>query len=400
MRILQLCHKIPYPPSDGGSIAMNQITQALLNKGIRVKVMALAPTGTMEHASHIPESYSAATQIELFPIDTRVKPWPAFLNLFTHSSYNISRFYCKKLAKRLASLLKEEHFDIIQLEGLYLTPYIPVIRQYTGSPILFRSHNIEHFIWERLARTAKNTLKKTYLKLLAKRLKTYEMKAVHQVDGLIAISPVDMHFFETNGFAQPGITMPVAVEPGLFRHRDVVREENTVFHIGSMDWRPNQDGVLWFLEHVWPLVIKQNPALRFVLAGKNIPDFFCQFAGSNVAVAGRVPDAAAFMHANELMVVPLLSGGGMRVKIIEGMAAGKAIVSTSIGAEGINCTHSENILLADTAEEMAETILYCFRYKDEMQEIGEKARQFAAENHNTENTIEKLVGFYNTILTS
>ncbi len=379
---------------------MNQITQALLKKDIGVKVMALAPIGTLEHASHIPESYSAATQIELFPIDTRVKPWPAFINLFTHSSYNISRFYCKKLAKRLCLLLNEQHFDIIQLEGLYLTPYIPVIRQHTGSPILFRSHNIEHFIWERLARTAKNKLKRAYLKLLAKRLKTYEMKTVHQVDGLIAISPVDMRFFTKNGFAQPGITIPVAVDQEHFKPSNAPMAQNTVFHIGSMDWRPNQDGVAWFLKNAWPLVIDKNPELRFVLAGKNIAEDFYTYAGSNVTIAGRVPDAAAFMHANELMVVPLLSGGGMRVKIIEGMAAGKAIVSTSIGAEGINCTHGENILLADTAEEMAETILHCFRYKDEMHEIGENARQFAAENHNMENTIEKLIGFYNTFLPS
>ncbi len=399
MRILQLCHKIPYPPSDGGSIAMNQVTQALLDKGVEVKVIALAPSGTMEQANKITESYSTATGIELFPIDTRVKALPAFINLFSRSSYNVSRFYCKKLAKRLGTLLKNEQFDIIQLEGLYLTPYIPVIRQHTGSPMLFRSHNIEHFIWERLAHTATNKIKKAYLGFLARRLKAYEMKTVHQVDGLIAISPVDMLFFEKNGFAQPGITIPVAVEPGNFQSRDVRLEEHTVFHIGSMDWRPNRDGVMWFLEYVWPLVIKNNANLRFVLAGKNIPEAFDQYAGSNVAIAGFVPDAASFMHANELMVVPLLSGGGMRVKIIEGMAAGKTIVSTSIGAEGINCTHGENILLADTAEEMAETILHCFRQKKEMQQIGEKARQFASENHNMENTIDNLIGFYNTFLT-
>ena len=400
MRILQLCHKVPYPPSDGGSIAMNQITQALLKKGIEVKVLALAPTGTMEQPEKIPGSYAKATQIELFPIDTRVKPWPAFINLFTRSSYNISRFYCKTLASRLGKLLTEERFDIIQLEGLYLTPYIPFIRQHTGSPILFRSHNIEHFIWERLAHTATNKLKKAYLTFLARRLRAYEMKTVHQVDGLIAISPVDMRFFEKNGFAQPGITIPVAVDPRYFNPANASVDNNTVFHIGSMDWRPNQDGVTWFLDNVWPLVVEKNPGLRFVLAGKNIAEGFYQYAGSNVTVAGRVPDAAAFMHGNELMVVPLLSGGGMRVKIIEAMSAGKAIVSTSIGAEGINCTHGENILLADTAEEMAETILHCFRNRNEMQKIGNSARIFASQNHDMENTMEKLIAFYETFLIS
>lgn len=396
MRILQLCHKTPFPPTDGGSIAMNQVTQGLLNKGIEVKVIAVAPYGSENIAKRIPQSYINKTQIEIFPIDTRVKPLPAFLNLFTRDSYNIARFYSRPLVNRLAELLQEEKFDIIQLEGLFLTPYIPVIRQHTGAPLLFRSHNIEHFIWERLARSAKNPLKKLYMEFLAKRLKTYEMRTVHQVDGLVAISPLDMHFFKKNGFAQPGITIPVGIDtkdadmPARYVHN------NTVFHIGAMDWRPNQDGIMWFLNSVWPLVVKENPALRFVLAGKNIPDSFDQVAGPNVSIAGEVPDAKDFMRSHQLMVVPLLSGGGMRVKIIEGMGAARPVISTSIGAEGISCTHGENILLADTAREMADAILYSFDNQDEMQKMGQRAKNFVNEHYNVERIIDDLISFYKT----
>lgn len=396
MRILQLCHKVPFPPSDGGSIAMNQVTQGLLNNGHDVKVIALAPCGADNLIKKIPEAYIEATQIEVFPIDTRVKIIRAFINLFTRKSYNISRFYSRHLVKRLSELLRVEKFDIIQLEGLFLTPYIPVIRQHTGAPLLYRSHNIEHFIWERLARSATNVFKRSYLKLLARRLKHYEMKTVHQVDGLIAISPVDIRFFKDNGFAQPGITIPVGVEIDAFKNNTSVFNNNTVFHIGAMDWRPNQDGILWFLETVWPLVVKENPTLRFVLAGKNIPKRFYAFAGDTVEIAGEVPDAKTFMLSHELMVVPLLSGGGMRVKIIEGMAAAKTIVSTSIGAEGINCTHGENILLANTPIEMAKAILKCFENKQAMQRIGQEARSFVYEHHNLQPIMENLVSFYQT----
>ncbi len=396
MRILQLCHKTPFPPTDGGSIAMNQITQGLLNKGIEVKVIAVAPQGSEIIVKRIPESYIKKTQIEIFPIDTRVKPLPAFLNLFTRESYNISRFYSRPLANRLAKLLQEEKFDIIQLEGLFLTPYIPVIRQYTGSPLVFRSHNIEHFIWERLARSTNNPLKKLYMRFLAKRLKTYEMKTVHQVDGLVAISPLDMHFFKMNGFAQPGITIPVGIDTKDAGIPAISLHDNTVFHIGAMDWRPNQDGITWFLESVWPLVAEANPVLRFVLAGKNIPGSFYQYASPNVEIAGEVPDAREFMLSHQLMVVPLLSGGGMRVKIIEGMGAAKPVISTSIGAEGISCTHGENILLADTPVEMAEAILHSFDNKPKMQEMGKQAKAFVNKHHNIDKIIDELVGFYQT----
>ncbi len=395
MRILQLCHKIPYPPTDGGSLAMNQITQQLIKLGIEVKVIALAPSGTKPIIERIPEDYKRKTQFEVFPIDTRIKLWPAFRNIFTRESYNISRFHCKKVTKRLADLLQKEKFDIIQLEGLFLTPYIPVIRQNTGTPILFRSHNIEHFIWERMAQAASHPLKKLYLKFLAKRLKAYEMETVHQVDGLVAISPVDLRFFEKNGYAQPGITIPFGIDTEAFRHGDRKVKKNTVFHLGSMDWRPNQEGIRWFLEQVWPLVINQNPQLKFILAGKNIPEDFYNYEGTHVAVAGEVPDAAEFIQTHELMVVPLRSGGGMRIKIIEGMAAGKTIVSTSVGAEGISCMHNEHILLADTPEEMAETILYCFENREIINKIGNQAKTFAARQHNIEPIIDRLIRFYN-----
>lgn len=375
---------------------MDQITMGLLERDISVKVVAVAPTGSGSTLKKVPQNYIKETGFEYFPLDTRVRPFPAFFNLITGKSYNISRFYCPRLAKRLAEILKQEPFDIIQLEGLYLTPYIPVIRQYTGSPLIYRSHNIEHFIWERMAASAKNPLKRLYLKLLAARLRKYEMRTVLQVDGLVAISPTDLRFFEINGFSHPAVTIPVGVGPGMSAGGGITPEANTVFHLGSMDWRPNQDGIRWFIEEVWPLIIRENPQIRFILAGKNIPERFYRYQGENISVAGEVPDAADFINRHELMVVPLRSGGGMRVKIIEGMAAGKAIISTSIGAEGIDCTHGENIMLADTPAEMAESILYCFSNPGLIKELGEKARIFAAENHSSGPIMEKLINFYKT----
>ncbi len=142
MRVLQLCHKTPYPPSDGGSIAMHQITEGLLEKGFSVKVLALDPSRKKNGQKVIPDPYFSRTRFESHPVDTRVKPLDAFLNLFTKNSYNLQRFYDRKVEKRLEQILKEETFDIIQLEGLYLTPYIPVIRQNSGASLLYRSHNI------------------------------------------------------------------------------------------------------------------------------------------------------------------------------------------------------------------------------------------------------------------
>ncbi len=377
---------------------MHQLSEGLLREGADLKVLALDPVALATPDEDLPPAYAETTQYEALRIDNRVKPLHALLNLFTRRSYNISRFYSRKVEERLREILLEKEFDIIQLEGLYLTPYIPVIREYSAASLLFRSHNIEHFIWERLAAGCRNPVKKAYLRLLASRLKSYEMRTVYQVDGLIAISGVDMRFFKQHGFSHPAVSIPVGIEDRMLQKGISPLEKNTVFHIGSMDWKPNQEGVLWFMEEVWPLVNRDKPYLRFVLAGRNIPAAMYRYQSENISIAGEVTEAADFMGSHELMVVPLRSGGGMRVKIIEAMAAGKAIISTSIGAEGIHCTHGENILLADTAREIADAILNCFDHKESIKQMGEKARIFAKEQHGMESIMKKLMSFYGTFL--
>ena len=394
MKVLQLCHRLPYPPSDGGSIAMHQITEGILNQGISVKVLALSPSLLETDSEQIDKDYVRQTGFESVSIDTQVRYVPALFNLFSIKSYNIERFRSKRMEETLKNILLREHFDIIQLEGLYLTPYIPLIRSLSGSPLLYRSHNIEHFIWLRLARASRHPLKKSYLQFLANRLKKYEDKIIHEVDGLVAISDIDKQFFLDNGFTGPSVVIPVGNPELMLHDKEFVREHNSVFHLGSMDWRPNQEGVIWFLKKVWPLVIAKRPDLKFYLAGKRMPTHFHQYASKHVVVVGEVDDALEFLLSKNVMVVPLLSGGGMRVKIIEGMAASKTIVSTTIGAEGIGCKHGEHIYLSDRPEDMARCILHCIDNPEEADQIGQRAREFVQRHYSMERIIKKLIKFY------
>lgn len=373
---------------------MHQITEGLIQQGISVKVLALSPTKQETAISQIPDKYRQQTGFESVSIDTQVKLLPAFLNLFSRESYNIKRFYSKQMEDLIKQVLLNKPFDIIQLEGLYLTPYIPALRAYSKAPILYRSHNIEHLIWFRLAHAANNPFKKRYLQLLARRLEAFENKVIHDVDGLVAISENDRQYFSNKGFSGPSVVIPAGM-PSIRESHDIPKMEyNSVFHLGSMDWRPNQEGVIWFLKKVWPLVVSKKPALKFYLAGKRMPAYFHQFADKRVEVMGEVDDAVDFLLSKNIMVVPLLSGGGMRVKIIEGMAVSKAIVSTTIGAEGIGCIDGEHIYLADSPEEMAKSIVYCIDNPDAVKKTGQQAHLFAQRNFSRENIIKKLIMFY------
>ena len=400
MRLLQICHKVPYPPTDGGSIAMHQITEGLWNAGFQVKVIALNLQGCEVCPENLPRHYIDKTSFEAQIIDTRVKPFQAFLNLFSKESYNISRFHSKAMEKRIERALQKSSFDIIQLEGLYLTPYIPTIRKFSQAKIVYRSHNIEHFIWERMAKVTRSPLKKWYLGILASRLKEYEMQAIHLADALLAISPVDLVFFHNHGFNKPSMVIPVTMPKLVMPQENKDIKPGTVFHLGSMDWRPNQEGIEWFLEKVWPLVIKKAPEMIFYLAGKRLPARYFRYASPNVVVAGEVPSAVEFMADKQLMIVPLLSGGGMRVKIIEGMAMAKTIISTRIGAEGIGCKDGEHILIADEPQKMAEMIDRCQNDPEYAEKIGEAALQFVEKNFSNKSAMPALIKFYKELTES
>lgn len=394
MRVLQLCHRLPYPPLDGGSIAMNQITEGLLDLGVDVKVVAFSIVQDKQQVDAIPAEYIEKTGLEVVSIDNRAHPIPALINLLKKQSYIVERYHCKAMSDKISDILSANEFDIIQLEGLYLTPYIPVIKRFSNAPVLYRAHNIEHFIWLRLARASRTPLKRHYLNLMGKRLQRYETSIIREMDGVVAITENDLQFFRDCGYKGPSVVIPAAISKQSMLHQAIEPDPMSVFHLGSMDWRPNQEGVLWFLKKVWPLVAKENRGLRFYLAGRKMPANFYHFSGEQVEIVGEVEDATMFLLSMGIMVVPLLSGGGMRVKIIEGMAAGKTIVSTTVGAEGIACRNRKNILLADDPKEMANLILECINNPQFSQNIGSAAKDFVQRHYAVEKIISRLFGFY------
>ncbi|MCF8255091.1 MAG: glycosyltransferase family 4 protein, partial [Bacteroidia bacterium] len=179
----------------------------------------------------------------------------------------------------------------------------------------------------------------------------------------------------------------------------LVNRENmeipSVFHLGSMDWMPNQEAMKWFIQEVWDKVNLEFPSLPFYLAGRNIPDsFFAYNQQKNVHVLGEIEDAIEFMNQKAIMIVPLFSGSGIRVKILEGMALGKCIISTDLGAQGIDITDGENILIANTAEEFVKKISYLVAHPNEITRIGNNASSLAKEKYDNQKIIQKLLRFY------
>ncbi|HRW96553.1 MAG TPA: glycosyltransferase family 4 protein [Bacteroidales bacterium] len=395
MKILILCNKSPYPPKEGGPIAMNAIIEGLAGAGHQVKVLAVNSEKFAVDINSIPDDYRIMTNIETVFIDLSIKPLDALMNLFSGKSYHVERFISTNFKKKLIEILTRENFDIVQLETLYMSPYVETIRKYSAARILLRSHNIEHLIWERVAAVTTNPLKKLYLKHLAKTLKNYELGVLDKFDGIVTITNKDGEYFRQIGCKTPVLAVPFGINLDKFKENPGIETEfPSLFSIGAMNWIPNEEGVKWFLDKVWPKLNQTFPELKYYIAGRAMPDWLLKADLPNVVVVGEVEDAFDFMYSKAVEIVPLFSGSGIRIKIIEGMAAGRAIVSTTIGAEGIHVSHGENILLADNPNDFYDAVCKCVQNRELTRKLGENARKLVFAEHSNKELMLRLVDFY------
>jgi len=200
MKILMICNKAPFPPREGGPIAMNMIVEGLISEGHQVKVLAVNSFKYTINPDDIPADYKAKTGIELIDVDLRIKPVAAFLNLFTGRSYHVERFISSDFRKRLVEVLQTNHFDIVQMETIFVAPYLETVRACSDAKVVLRAHNIEYLIWSRVADTTPNPLKRRYLRHLANTLKRYELSMLSQFDGIAAITQKDADYFRNTKY--------------------------------------------------------------------------------------------------------------------------------------------------------------------------------------------------------
>ncbi|MBP5668088.1 MAG: glycosyltransferase [Salinivirgaceae bacterium] len=393
MRILVLCNKMPYPSNDGGTIATLNMIMGLAAQGNTVDVLAM-----QTHKHNFPiEKLSAELKQNInwhsVWIDTEISIARLLKNLFfSRLPYNAERFVSKEYDTKLKELL-QNNYDIVQLEGLYLTNYISTIRKYSKSTISLRAHNVERLIWERMAETETNPLRKLYKQILGRRIGRLERLTLCKIDILVPITKTDaaqLPFKPNRTYVAP-----TGIEPQKFVAYKAPLIGKSVFYIGALDWEPNQEAVLWFISNVWIGVQEQHPDWAFHIAGRNAPDSFVrELAKYPVVFDGQVPSAQEFIEQHNIMVVPLLSGSGMRIKIIEAMAHSRCVVTTPVGAEGIDAENGRQILIGANPAEMKALILKVISDADYTMKIANEAFAFTNDNFNNRLIISGLNNFY------
>ncbi|MDO3644309.1 MAG: glycosyltransferase family 4 protein [Mucilaginibacter sp.] len=398
MRILILTHRVPFPQNGGYAIVVCNTIRGLVNQGHEVSLVAL--NARKNHHEHTDDDNYLLSKINYraYDIDTNVSVLDVAVNLFSRTSFNIDKYYDAEFEKLLVRELRNKDYDIIQFEGLYVSLYLPAVRKASKAKLIYRSHNIENQVWQRMSEQKNDPFKKSYLKMHAKRIKNYELQQLNSFDGIAVFTNQDRNTLLGYGINIPIEELPVGLNLEHYKPDFTKTEFPSLFFLGSLDWLPNREGIEWFIENFNKDLTDGDLRVKFYVAGNDIPERFDDYdVMGKIFIQGEVDDALEFVNSKSIMIVPLMSGGGMRVKIVEGMAMQKCIISTSLGAEGINYTNHENIIIANNYDEFYEAIKLCISDEDFCKNIGINARKLMEEQHNLEKVTNMLVSFYDTI---
>lgn len=398
LKILQVSNRVPFPLNEGGTIGIYNYTRGFAEAGCTVTLIA---QDAKKHKTNLPEAKAALSpycDFHVYPVNTDINAIDAFLNLFSKSSYNVNRFYDPIFDQKLKDLLNVSDFDIVQIEGTFPAIFTQTIKENFKGPIILRQHNVEYQIWERLAQNSQNPIKKWYLNLLARRLKQFESQHLNQYEALVPVTPEDGQLFQKLGCKAPVFPSPSGINIDLWKPSYSSENKHYIYHIGSLEWMPNLEAVEWFLKDIWPEVLKRNSKMRFYVAGKGMPNEWLERSDPGVIFAGEVASAQDFIRDKNISVVPLKSGSGIRLKILEAMSAGKLVISTTIGAQGINYTKDSNVIIADSPSAFVASLVDYVSNEEKAMTVKQNGRLLIENEYANSAVINRLLKFYNGVV--
>ncbi len=381
-RILFLTSELPYPPEQGGSLrSYHLLRYAAAHHAVTLLSFAERPRDTEPLEQ-------ACTEVITVPAPKRGSADRLRTLMLSRRPDMADRLASPTYAQALERLVTSHSYDYIQVQSIEMAPYGLLVQEWLGDgapKLVFDDFNAEYLLqWRALQADGHDPLRwpnALYSGLQWLRLRRYERHVCQRAGAVIAVSEADAAALRRLDDCLEPIVIPNGVDITRYQPLPPAPDEMgspSVLFTGKMDFRPNVDAVLWFHRHVWPQVTLMHPEARFFVVGKRPHPRLEQLTyDPSVTVTGYVPDVRPYMAGADVFVVPMRMGGGTRLKLLEAMAAALPIVSTSMGAEGIEVTHGEHLLLADEAEAYAQAI--CDLLSDEVRRraLGQRAREHA-----------------------
>ena len=394
MNILFIATFIPYPPSYGGSYQRTFNIIKHLAKENNIFLIGFVKKKNM------PEDIDALKKIcskvvALYTSDD----WSVlslakhlFLNLFSPLPYTVQKYYSRKVKRVIEGILKETKIDILHLDAPDLAGYM---EDYPELPSVLVNHNVESILMKGYARQTRNIPKKLYFYLQGIKMRLYEKRMLPEADACIAVSDDDGERLKAIAPKANISIVPNGVDTGYFCPKEGSVDENNMIFIGSMDYYPNLDATIFFCKKILPLIKKEVREAKMIVIGAPKPK---QLLGiKDVEVLGFIEDVRPYIQRAGVYIAPLRIGSGTRLKILEALACGKAIVSTSIGCEGLAVTHYKDILIADRPEDFAKAVITLMKEKGLREKLGKEGRRLVEERYDWGGIVQVMKEVYKNV---
>ncbi len=392
-----LMPRAPYP-ADHGTALRNLYLLKHLSRHHEVSLLTF---GNPADTSVIRVLQEYARRVDVVPLPRR-SPWRRLIALGTSRVPDLAqRLWSPALIARLQEMLERSAFDLVQIEGLEMYGAWAGARsgrRGIGPLVVLDEHNAEyslqHTAWKVSLRT-RAWLPAFYSFVQARRLRGYELGACQTVHGVVLVSKADEASIRTLYPPLRACVVPNGVDTSHYVAGDRQTDGATVLFIGKMDYRPNLDAINWFCSDIWPLVRAAVPNARFLVVGRDLgPEHQPLARVPGVELVGAVPDERPWFDRSDLLVVPMRMGSGVRLKVLQAMAMGVPIVSTSLGMAGVEAENGTHFLLANSPSEFARQIVEALGNRRLRQSIGEAARKLACEHYDWQVIVPRLEIFY------
>jgi glycosyltransferase involved in cell wall biosynthesis len=387
LAVLVLDEWIPFPPDTGKRVRTWNLLRRLARRH-RISLLCYGePEGDVASAVR-----AAGIRLHAVTPLASSAPWrlypQLFANLVSRYPYSVAKHHTRRFRRRLKDLLGEEHFDLVHCEW---APYARFLSAVGRVPTIVMAHNIESQIWSRRAHQSSTWVERAFFSLQARKMESFERHALSRAGHVAAVTPLDAEQLAAWGVHHLSL-VENGVDLGQFVPGEEAPQPGHILFCGSLDWYPNLDALDYLLEKIMPPLIQRLPGVKLRIVGKGPPSGLQKrLAGrASVEFVGEVPDVRPYLAQTSLVVVPLRIGGGSRIKILEALAMGKAVVSTSIGAEGLAVSDGVHLLLADTPGDFASRTANLLTSPQECRRLGENGRRLVVDRYSWDRAAKAL----------
>jgi len=314
-----------------------------------------------------------------------------------------SFYYDARLAQQVRDLTTRVAYDIIQVEFPFLTPYLKAIKPHSRAKKILTMHNIESLRFERELRLSRWSNRRLVLLGTYIFFRAWEKEALKQFDGIITVSDVERNWVQRHAPGSTVDVIPNGVDTSYFSPLSPVplKTNPHILFTGAMDYPPNVDAACWFCNEILPVLHRNIPDIGLKIVGKNPhPQVLELGKKKGVEVTGTVPDIRSYLAGSAALIVPLRSGGGTRLKILEAMAMERPVISTTVGAEGLKITPGGDILIADNAQQFVSHIQLLLRSPETAELIGQRGRLLVTQKYDWQVCLGRLDRLYDAVLDS